>query len=493
MGNAVIYARYSSHNQREASIEDQIRVCSEEATRKGDTVIRTYADYAKSGTNVEGRPEFQRMIAESKRGDFEKVYVWKLDRFARNREDAIVYRGRLKLAGVRLVSATEPIAETPEGILMEAIIEAMAEWTSSNLSENIRRGLEGNALKCHHNGCQCFGYDLGSDGLYHVNEDEAEWVRLAFKMYAAGKPTTEIAKAFEPIRTRFGNPWTKNTIADLLRNEKYAGVYKFGTHRVEDGVEPIVSKELFSMVNAHLGKPKHDHYEYPLSGVLFDAEGRRFVGSYGTGKSGKKYYYYRVQETGESYRREVLDEAVNRAVSQFLASDESLRDAIADAVVQVQGEALSDDIKLAESLRARLEETDRKIANLYDLVAMRGASKALADKIDALEEEREAISLEVLEAERMAPRLDRDMVLAFLNAIVGEEAPPVVVRAFVSRVVVDGDYLTVTFTFKKANPAPGEGDGCSTRVPLVELSHPRPNILSVSVYPWGFAFKVRWR
>ena len=111
MARAVIYARYSSHSQRDESIEDQVRVCREAAAREGDEVVRVYADRATSGTSTAGRAEFARMVADSATASWDRVYVYKTDRFARNRYDSAIYKARLKRNGVRVVSATENIQD----------------------------------------------------------------------------------------------------------------------------------------------------------------------------------------------------------------------------------------------------------------------------------------------------------------------------------------------------------------------------------------------
>ena len=136
--NAVIYARYSSDKQTEQSIEGQLRFCNQYAEAHGYTVIENYIDRGISGTS-DNRPQFQRMIADSDKKDFSFVIVWKLDRFARNRYDSAIYKNKLKKNGVKVLSATEGIGEGDESIILEAILEAMAETYSRQLSQNVRR------------------------------------------------------------------------------------------------------------------------------------------------------------------------------------------------------------------------------------------------------------------------------------------------------------------------------------------------------------------
>lgn len=144
--NIVIYARFSSHNQTEQSIEGQLKVCYEYARNHGFNVIEEYIDRAQSGTS-DNRSNFQRMINDSVHHAFQGVLVYQLDRFARNRYDSAIYKARLKKNGVRVMSAKENIADDASGILVEGVLESMAEYYSVELSQKILRGMKINAEK----------------------------------------------------------------------------------------------------------------------------------------------------------------------------------------------------------------------------------------------------------------------------------------------------------------------------------------------------------
>ena len=135
----IIYARYSSDGQREESIEGQLRECKEFAERHNMTIVATYIDRALSA-RTDDRPEFQRMIRDSVKKQFDVVLVWKLDRFSRNRFDSATYRAILKRNGVKVVSAKENISDGPEGIILEAMLDGMAEYYSAELSVKVKRG-----------------------------------------------------------------------------------------------------------------------------------------------------------------------------------------------------------------------------------------------------------------------------------------------------------------------------------------------------------------
>ena len=167
--NGVIYARYSSDNQREESIEGQIRECKAYAVHNDITIIGTYIDRAMSA-KTDNRPDFQRMVKDSAQGRFDFIIVWKLDRFARNRYDSAHYKHLLKKKDVRVLSATENIAEGPEGILLESLLEGLAEYYSAELSEKVIRGQTENALKCKYNGgTPTFGFYIDSNKNYKID------------------------------------------------------------------------------------------------------------------------------------------------------------------------------------------------------------------------------------------------------------------------------------------------------------------------------------
>ena len=199
---AVIYARYSpGPNQREESIEGQMRECRDVAKRHGLTVVREYADRRMSGTNDE-RPDFQRMLRDADRKLFDVVITWKNDRFARNRYDAAIYKQRLKRNGVKIIYAKEIIPDGPEGIILESLLEGMAEYYSANLSQNIRRGQRENALEGKFiGGTIPLGYKLDAGKHYVLDPEKAPLVRQIFARYVNGE---SVASICEDLNSKIG-------------------------------------------------------------------------------------------------------------------------------------------------------------------------------------------------------------------------------------------------------------------------------------------------
>lgn len=133
--NAVIYARYSAgRNQTDQSIEGQVRVCTQYCEQHRLTVKEIYADHHITG-KTDDRPEFQRLMADSKLHKFDAIVVYKTDRFSRDKYDAAIYKRELKKNGVAIHYAAETIPDGPEGIILESLMEGLAEYYSAELAQ----------------------------------------------------------------------------------------------------------------------------------------------------------------------------------------------------------------------------------------------------------------------------------------------------------------------------------------------------------------------
>ena len=194
---AVIYARYSSDNQREESIEGQIRECTAFAEKNDITVLKHYIDRAYSA-RTDHRPAFQEMIKDSDKHLFDMIIVWKLDRFSRDRYDSARYKVLLKKNNVRVVSATEVISSSADGILLESVLEGFAEYYSADLAEKVTRGLTENALKGKCNGgTRPVGYVVDDEQHFQIDPLTGPFVLEAFKRYADGATMKELVGFFK--------------------------------------------------------------------------------------------------------------------------------------------------------------------------------------------------------------------------------------------------------------------------------------------------------
>ena len=303
---AVIYARYSSDNQREESIEGQIRECTAYAEKNGITVIKHYIDRAFSA-KTDNRPEFQQMIKDSGKKLFDVVLVWKFDRFARNRFDSANYKMILKKNGVHLISVMEPIAEGSQGILVETLLEGMAEYYSAELSEKVIRGQTENALKgkCT-GGTGTIGYKIDEDKFYHLDPLTAPLVLEAFQRYDNGDKMVEIVNFLNDkgVRNMLGGKMTHSSVNTMLKNRRYIGELSFRDIVVPDAIPVIVPKDLFDRVQKRLDKNKRApacgkaDEEYLLTTKLFCGKcGALMFGESGTSATGRTYYYYKSSAT----------------------------------------------------------------------------------------------------------------------------------------------------------------------------------------------------
>lgn len=310
---AVLYARYSSDNQRDESIDAQVRAIEEFAKNNNIIIVNRYIDRAKSAT-TDNRPEFQRMIKEAKTSNIQMVIVHKLDRFARNRYDSILYRLKLKEHGIKLFSILEPFDDDdPTTIMLLGVIESVNEYYSRNLADEVKKGLIENALKCMHTGGSApLGYNVDPNTkLLVINEREAEAVKKIFQMIISGESYERIIRTLtkEGFKTKAGNDFGKNSIYEILRNPKYKGDYvwakvaskdpitkKRNNHKLNDPenmivipncIPRIVSDEEFEKVQNILKERKYRSYHskrnretYLLSGKIFCGNcGARYVGN----------------------------------------------------------------------------------------------------------------------------------------------------------------------------------------------------------------------
>ena len=299
---AVIYARYSSDNQREESIEGQIRECTAFAEKNDITVLKHYIDRAYSA-RTDHRPAFQEMIKDSDKHLFDMVIVWKLDRFSRDRYDSAHYKVLLKKNNVRVVSATEVISSGADGILLESVLEGFAEYYSADLAEKVTRGLTENALKGKCNGAtRPVGYVVDDEQHFQIDPLTGPFVLEAFKRYADGATMKEVVEFFKEkgIKNSLGRDMNLNSVQRMLSNRRYMGEYTFRDIVVPDGIPAIVPKELFDRVQEKMAKNKKSparhkaEDDYLLTTKLFCGYcGAYLCGESGTSRTGVVHHYYK--------------------------------------------------------------------------------------------------------------------------------------------------------------------------------------------------------
>ena len=224
-------------------------------------------------------------------------------RLARDRYDSAHYKAALRKNGVKVISATEKISEGSEGILMEAVLEGMAEYYSAELSEKVVRGLTKNAYKCKFNGGTLpLGYTIDSEQHFQIDPLVAPAVLEAFKCYAEGASMTEIAQEMNAkgLRSAFSGKIGVDIVTRMLKNRRYIGEFKYRDIVHPRGIPPIIPDELFDRVQHRMAAnkkapAKHKaEDEYLLTTKLRCGKCDCFmVGESGTSKTSTVYRYYK--------------------------------------------------------------------------------------------------------------------------------------------------------------------------------------------------------
>ena len=399
---AATYCRYSSHGQTEQSIEGQLHDNYEFARREGYTIVAEYIDRARTGRS-DNRDEFQRMISDAAKHQFSVVIVWKLDRFARNRYDSAIYKAKLRKYGVRVVSAKETLTDTPEGIILEGMLESMAEYYSANLSVNVKRGQRETIAKgkfC--GGTIPYGYK-SVDGKRVPDEKTAPIIKYVFEEYAKGTPKKEIIETLSRrgVRSPMGKPLGISSFQRALRNTVYYGDFVFKGKVVDGCSTPIISKDLFDEVQAKLNEVAHApatskaKVEYLLSGKAFCGHcGAPMVGECGRGRNGGKFYYYACATKKKHHtckkkneRKDAVEYWVVENTVKYILDPDNLAD-VCRAVVDEYNREFSSS-KIAEMER-ELNRLERELDNLVDTLAdaPKVTHKRIHAKMEALENQR---------------------------------------------------------------------------------------------------------
>ncbi len=420
---AVAYARFSSDRQRVESIDAQLRAIHKFADEKGIPIVDEYIDKAQSARN-DDRIAFQQMIEDIDKGKFNVIIVHKSDRFARNKVDASAYRALFRQKKIVLMSVTEPmLTDSPASVLFESIIDGVNEYYSMNLALEVEKGKRENALKGMSTGGRPpLGYDLDpKTKMLVLNEVEAQAVRLIFDMRADGYGYGAIRDALnnKGFKTKEGNPFGKNSLYSILRNEKYTGVYvynlrssknangTFNSHsykdeseiiRTEGAVPQIITPELFNMVQDLMNERRRTQgketikYQYLLTGKVrcgicgstFSARTRKPRKGHGGSSA---YICQRKNHSVKCSNSEIKCQAIEAFVLETLADFIFDEEKIPLILSRYQKYLEEKDSGKAESLKRmnkELSSLDRQIENIVSVIANTG-SDALLSKLKSLE------------------------------------------------------------------------------------------------------------
>lgn len=487
---AVLYARFSSDNQREESIDAQVRAVEEFAKANGITIVHHYIDKARSAT-TDDREQFQQMIKASSAGTFHFVLVHKYDRFARNRADSIGYRLELKKNGVSLVSVLESFDnETPEGALLEGILESMNEFYSRNLAREVMKGLKENAYKAKYNGGNVpYGYDVNDNQDYIINPVEATAVQLMFSMVKQHYSYGEVLNVIHSngYRTKNGGFFKRNSLHDILSNPRYTGLYTYmrrspknaitnsrNSHlmndesriiKVPDGIPAIITQELFNDVQAILDSRKQQRFSKAsekslLSGKIVCA---MCGGHYAIERSRlKKSIGYTISYRCNNRKGQAETRCHNRAVLQSyvdeqvinLLSETIFNPLIIPQLLERYNEALKSashkNTDAIKDLQYKIKGKTKSIANILKSLE-RVDSEELTSHLTKLESEKKELicKLEFLQADSTVPAMDENRLLELFNHaknlfVTGElQDRKRLVDIFLDKVLVCEDHLEI--------------------------------------------------
>lgn len=481
---AVIYARYSSDNQREESIDAQIRAITDFAMNNGYTIICTYVDEALSAKS-DNRPRFLQMIDDAKTGKFDVILCHKLDRFARNRYDSAFYKKLLKENGVRLISVLENFDDSPESIILESVLEGMAEYYSANLAREVMKGLKENALECKHTGGKPpFGYDIDDNKRYIINKKEAEAIKEIFDRTVRKETTGSIVQWLNSkgYRTKYGTLFNTGTINNIIRNEKYMGTYVYGKNkrikengimkdilnndviRIENGIQPIVTKETWNQANLiydermlRPGDGANAKEIYLLSGIIK-------CGQCGKAMSGNKVYSGRGKNLRITYRcstrkkngccnakeirKDLVEDIVLTEIERICCSENI--DKIVDYVCSEAAKELNELPVLIKEYNHELSQLDIQINNVLDMIMSGVKSSSLKDRLESLEDKKRDLidKVSYMETHSKSLKLNREYVFKHLVKYEkikqkSDELKKKAINSFIHKVTVYEDHVEV--------------------------------------------------
>ena len=462
---AVIYARYSSDNQREESIEGQIRECTAYAEKNGITVIKHYIDRALSA-KTDNRPDFQQMIKDSDKKLFDIVLVWKLDRFARNRYDSARYKTQLKKNGVKLMSATEIISEGPEGIILESVLEGYAEYYSADLAEKVVRGQTENILKGRCNGGRgTFGYTLDSERKFHIDPLTSPFVLESFKKYNEGSTMKEIRDWLNEngIKNPVGGAFTYNSVEHMLKNRRYIGEPKFRDVVVPDAIPPIIPLELFEDVQEKIAKNKKAparrkaEDDYLLTTKLFCGYcGALMFGESGTSRTGEVHRYYKCATAKKhkgckkkTVRKQWLEDLVVNQTMQLVKDDAAMESIIAK-VMELQNKE-NTNIPLYEK---QLRDAESGIQNMLNAIQAGILTSSTKERLEQLEETKRELEARIAEEKLAKPKVTEEFIrfwlLRFRKLDMSlKDQRQALVDTFINAIYLYDDKVLITFNYKE--------------------------------------------
>ena len=469
MKTAVIYARYSSYGQTEQSIEGQVRECTEYAKQNDIVIVGSYIDRAMTGTN-DNRTDFQKMIKDSAKKAWDLVLVYKLDRFSRNKYEMAVHKKTLRDNGIKIISVKENIPDSPEGIILESMLEGMAEYYSVELAQKVRRGQKETRIKGNYcGGGVPYGYKvetINGNKKFVICNEEAAIVKRMFEEYAAGKICREIIDGLtaDGIYGRDGKPFGATGVYGILHNERYIGIYRHKTDGVfTDTFPPIISKALFDTVEAINKENAKGSTSIEEPYLLRDKIkcgycGSKIRGESGTSRNGSIIRYYTCAK-----RKQIKDKC---------RQDRIRKDKIEKLIVDITIAALGEKCNLEELVdkifelneqRAKVNETlimlykekeecEAATDNLMKAIEQGIVTKTTKQRLEELESRLDELNAKIkIEDAKAEIKLTKPDITKFINKAIRKE-PAQIIKLLVKEAVLFEDRIEVYYNIKDRRP-----------------------------------------
>ena len=519
---AAAYARYSSDNQREESITAQLSAVKEYCHRKEYILTKIYTDEAKTAT-TDHREGFQQMIADSALGLFDVVIVHKLDRFARNRYDSASYKRKLRINKVRIESILEQLDDSPESVILESVLEGMAEYYSKNLAREVRKGLQENAKAGIHNGGRApYGLKVNpTTRKYEIDETQYKAVQMYFNGVVNSIPLAEIARRInaEGFRTYTGDKFKVTSFDTWAYNRKYKGDYAWDVSTKKDaegkrnghtkkpleeqtiipGVIPaIIPTELWERVNALMKERKR------IGGSMTAKETYLLSGKVTCGNCGSNYFGERYTSRGNHYAyykcsgkcgnkgidKFKLEKRVAEKLMEVCFNEVSMKE-IADRVKQLYNERKKNINTEIEPIKKEIKSLELKIDRWLELLGEGTPQKHLyTQKLSEADEKKTFLESQLAKMNVIADTqsIDESILIKVLNAkkdqllSSNDEDRKQVFQEYVDKVVIndsDKESANIELTVRCFN---GGGEGICT--PVSKSCHK-------SVYACILYFKFR--
>lgn len=463
MQTAAIYARYSSDSQNEQSIEGQLRVCEEYAKKNDIIILNTYIDRAMTGRN-DNRPDFQRMLKDSSRKEWNFIIVYKFDRFARNRYETAIHKKELKDNGVKVLSAMENIPDTPEAIIFESMLEGYAEYYSAELAQKVKRGMfETRRKGLYQGGGLLYGYKIDGRKIV-IDENNAAVVRFMYEQYANGIFVKDIIRTLTEKNIFYkGKPFVRNSVYNILRNEKYSGVYKHNDEIVDNMYPQIVPTNIFNQVRRQVAANKYGKKSVKADFLLRQKLicgncGQPMCGESGTTKNGSRIYYYkcygrkkRLNDCNKAMiRKEVIENLVTDTVVQKL-SEPNLINIIVSKILQRQEKSICENSALSLLIKQK-KQVDTAIDNIVAAIERGIVTNATNKRLQSLEAQQQELERQILiERSKQSTKISAADIKQFYSSALNENSK-ILINLLIEKIILFDDKVEIYFNNPIKNP-----------------------------------------